>query len=548
VPPSDVMNGASSLDSSRDGKSSCERRHVNLVTFSLADEMTAGREREPRSPQSAASPRRMDSHMAPVTATEVPAPSFSTARAVMESFGFMGGDPTGSGGSQDSTRAVLNAGGGTSGDAARVETNESDSTNEPFRTRGTDEEPSSRAGLASFVVPSASDGVEGVPEVTADARADDFDAGSVERTDVSTSGSVYNEKGECRICLTDEASLDLPLCAPCKCDGSVRVVHVACLTRWCAETGATSCELCAGDFPNVFVDAGSGFRARARVTADAGRDEQRLANERLDRLLRNFQLTYGRPANRPSDFAVINLNAVLEAEAFARRRSRTRRDGDSDDRSGDPANETEPELAELGARVVVIDADGRAVTLNTRSVGAGGLARTMLEGEAALDEDDDSENERHPPGTRPNRGRRAGRVARGAGLNVPFGGSLDSNERDTPHARLRADIARVYVSAQFRFWLKATLAALCVFLALYAMLFAAAATSPGGGTAVFVFRVFGFALPLMLIARVAFLYRRHRERQFITQLDEVFVLRDAEASRGERRRDGVEGNAVARPP
>ena len=49
--------------------------------------MTARREREPRSPRAAASPRRLDSRLASIAATEVPAPPLSTARAVMESYG-----------------------------------------------------------------------------------------------------------------------------------------------------------------------------------------------------------------------------------------------------------------------------------------------------------------------------------------------------------------------------------------------------------------------------------------------------------------------------
>ena len=94
-------------------------------------------------------------------------------------------------------------------------------------------------------------------------------------------------------------------------------------------------------------------------------------------------------------------------------------------------------------------------------------------------------------------------------------------------------IARVYVGEQLRFWLKAALASLCFFLALYLVLFAVAASAPGGGVPVFIFRVVGFALPLLLISRVAYLYRKHgRDAQLTGTLDDVFVLGDVERGRG----------------
>ena len=96
---------------------------------------------------------------------------------------------------------------------------------------------------------------------------------------------------------------------------------------------------------------------------------------------------------------------------------------------------------------------------------------------------------------------------------------------------MHGDVARVLVGQQFRFWLKAALATLCFFLALYCVLFAVAASAPASGTHVFALRVFGFALPLLLLARVAYLYRRQRIHALAAQLDEVLVIRDFQATR-----------------
>ena len=96
---------------------------------------------------------------------------------------------------------------------------------------------------------------------------------------------------------------------------------------------------------------------------------------------------------------------------------------------------------------------------------------------------------------------------------------------------MHGDVARVLVGQQFRFWLKAALATLCFFLALYCVLFAVAASAPATGAPVLALRVAGFALPLLLIARVAYLYRRQKIHALAAQLDEVFVIRDFQATR-----------------
>jgi hypothetical protein len=309
--------------------------------------------------------------------------------------------------------------------------------------------------------------------------------------------------GECRICLGTSAEGGGEMCAPCGCVGSVRAVHVACLERWCRETGAVSCELCTEKFPARFAAAGAAQRASYAARQRRAEETQAMARERTTRLLQNFAAAYGRPANSPSDFAIINLNAVLEAEALARRRARAA--GDADAASSLETTEDD------GTRVVVIDALGRAVTLDTARVGAGRLARMMLEGEEAMDLMDDAfDDVRETPGSS-----RARRLATGG----------------SRRARMHGDVARVLVGQQFRFWLKAALATLCFFLALYCVLFAVAASAPATGAPVLALRVAGFALPLLLIARVAYLYRRQRTHALAAQLDEVFVIRDFRATR-----------------
>lgn len=51
---------------------------------------------------------------------------------------------------------------------------------------------------------------------------------------------------QCRICLLDELeSNDTVWVAPCRCAGSIRFMHVRCLTQWrLVSSKGNSCELC----------------------------------------------------------------------------------------------------------------------------------------------------------------------------------------------------------------------------------------------------------------------------------------------------------------
>lgn len=470
--------------------------------------MTARREREPRSARAAASPRRLDSRLASIAATEVPAPPLSTARAVMESYG---DGPRADDSADWPNRATREASNARPDATTTADATVAHAVDRSETTTSAEPPPAPEAvelGTRADVPPPLPKPVAASAEgdSTSSPPGDDIEqkhANPFDANPLDANPFAPRALGECRICLGTSAEGGGEMCAPCGCVGSVRAVHVACLERWCHETGAVSCELCTEKFPARFAAAGAAQRASYAARQRRAEEEQAMARERTTRLLQNFAAAYGRPANSPSDFAIINLNAVLEAEALARRRARAA--GDADAASSLETTEDD------GTRVVVIDALGRAVTLDTARVGAGRLARMMLEGEEAMDLMDDAfDDVRETPGS--------SRVRR-----LATGGSR--------RARMHGDVARVLVGQQFRFWLKAALATLCFFLALYCVLFAVAASAPATGAPVLALRVAGFALPLLLIARVAYLYRRQRTHALAAQLDEVFVIRDFRATR-----------------
>lgn len=77
--------------------------------------------------------------------------------------------------------------------------------------------------------------------------------------------STRNEISNCRFCLSSEATAENPLIAPCKCSGSVRLVHLDCLKQWLdsrkvsksADNVTTyfwkhlDCELCKSPLPTA---------------------------------------------------------------------------------------------------------------------------------------------------------------------------------------------------------------------------------------------------------------------------------------------------------
>lgn len=72
-----------------------------------------------------------------------------------------------------------------------------------------------------------------------------------------------DEGNQCRICLMEENTEENPLIKPCKCSGSMGLIHIECLQRWFSTKVATreynnatsyswkslKCELCRFDYP-----------------------------------------------------------------------------------------------------------------------------------------------------------------------------------------------------------------------------------------------------------------------------------------------------------
>lgn len=44
--------------------------------------------------------------------------------------------------------------------------------------------------------------------------------------------ALKSEGAFCRICLCEENSDENPLVAPCRCDGTMRLIHPECLRNW----------------------------------------------------------------------------------------------------------------------------------------------------------------------------------------------------------------------------------------------------------------------------------------------------------------------------
>lgn len=311
---------------------------------------------------------------------------------------------------------------------------------------------------------------------------------------------------ECRICLMEDGD---DFVSPCNCIGTLRHVHAGCLARWCRETGVTTCELCHGHFPARFIDAGKGVRLE-RELAERARLE---AHERLERLAANFEAAYGRPPRTPTDFAAINLNSVLEGEAEARRRARTM-DPETRDRLGP------------GAEVVVIDAGGRAQTLNTRDIGPRGFVERLLLGEL----------ERAESLSASASDRLRARPEETFGFDAAF--ALDDRYGYGDPLSLSGDPSsdvldrRARAAAHVRFWLRILAAALMAFLALYVVVVVVAAGDGAGGSyPQFILRLVGFTLPLVLIGRAAYVYRRRREEALLRRVNEAFAIARSDEER-----------------
>ncbi len=79
-----------------------------------------------------------------------------------------------------------------------------------------------------------------------------------------------NQAQPCRICLSDKHDVENPLISPCKCDGTMKYIHLKCLQQWMRSRLATrstenavsftwktlNCELCKRPFPNSLMKEG----------------------------------------------------------------------------------------------------------------------------------------------------------------------------------------------------------------------------------------------------------------------------------------------------
>lgn len=82
--------------------------------------------------------------------------------------------------------------------------------------------------------------------------------------------SKEQERGECRICAGSESAPDNPLISPCKCAGTIKLVHIKCMQTWhqsktsreCTANSALytihklQCELCNTTLPLALNCAG----------------------------------------------------------------------------------------------------------------------------------------------------------------------------------------------------------------------------------------------------------------------------------------------------
>lgn len=299
-----------------------------------------------------------------------------------------------------------------------------------------------------------------------------------------------------------------PFCSPCMCTGTLKYVHVGCLGRWCRETGVVSCELCTSTFPRYFVDEGKHTR-QARARAEL---ETREASNRLQRHTSDFQRHHGRPPMTAMDFAIINLNSMLEAESAARAQSRgSGGDATQSGRGGGGGGGGSGPRG--GVQVVVIDSMGNAQTLSARNIGQLSLAGMrdvrVLHGDMDVDELIGDDRQGHMALT--------GAGADGGLIIGPRGQAFYANE----DARLRTDLEHVHSNTQVRFWMKVVITMLCSFLVLYAVVAVVGGDSSSHSSPIFIFRLLGFTLPLALISRAVWLFRRRRQ-VLVNQMNELF--------------------------
>ena len=110
------------------------------------------------------------------------------------------------------------------------------------------------------------------------------------------------------------------------------------------------------------------------------------------------------------------------------------------------------------------------------------------------------------------------------------------------------DLDRAIANQQLSFWARIVVSTLCVFLVLYIIVAIVAASSDAGRDSypVFIFRLLGFMLPLLLIARAVYVFRQRREQAMINTVNDMFMRHHAQTSRVQPATGGT--NNAARVP
>lgn len=103
--------------------------------------------------------------------------------------------------------------------------------------------------------------------------ADDEEFAEEEEVEIEC-GVADSSEIQCKVCWGDEQSSENPLLSSCKCDGSVRFIHFACLKHWLKQKlhlknekhcdsytwKQFECEICKKPYPYVFRSNGLKYR------------------------------------------------------------------------------------------------------------------------------------------------------------------------------------------------------------------------------------------------------------------------------------------------
>jgi len=144
-----------------------------------------------------------------------------------------------------------------------------------FRTRTAQANIDNKEGAGSSPIkqPYRSNVDESVNEVDPDSENEFAEEEEVE-IDCGFVKNAEEENIQCKICWDNNQTVENPLLNSCKCDGSVRYIHYACLKHWLKQKMAKKeesnhisytwkqfeCEICKKPYPYVFKSQGKRYR------------------------------------------------------------------------------------------------------------------------------------------------------------------------------------------------------------------------------------------------------------------------------------------------